>query len=176
MSKRDLGSKLKTRLGEWQAYGGQPVSPEEPHNGHAVTVQSEPVGNRASDGIVLVSVEETLREAIHIQMDPVQPEEKIAALQAALEHERDQSRRLLDVVAREQVLHAVTLKSQTQNRFTPGNPSPPSAWKTERPRETHITIPKTSRPSTFFILVALASVVGCAYLAYTWIKLIWPAH
>ena len=95
VSKGNLGSKLKVRLGEWEAYGDQPVSVSEAEGQCVDLAERELVRSAPSENKPLQS-----EELVSNAHAPYATEAQLEELRSALEHERDQSRRLLEAGVR----------------------------------------------------------------------------
>jgi hypothetical protein len=165
VSKRDMGSKLKARLDEWEAYGEKPVLIPELVTTHDRRRMRDTVGPDFTAGFAAAPVRGTARLEIPVQVDPivVLPESRGDELQVALEHDRDQSMWVSDAVEREQLLHAVAHEAQAQHRSGPRGGPEPVAWEPERPRNTYGSFQQSSG-SPYFALIVLTLVI--AVIAY----------
>jgi hypothetical protein len=177
VAKRDLGARIKARLGEWENYGDGPVAAT------VVGSDSKPSLNERTAGVDLdesgVVVYDPITHGDWLEnSDPRIPKAQVAELQAALEHERDQSRRLMDMVAREQVLRAVTLQSQRQH--TPSRQARDDMVRPDAPTQVTTSVrprhPRSSnaavspRSYALLIMLALFIAVACAALAFTLVR------
>ena len=159
MSKRNLGSKLKMRLDEWEAYGEKPVLVPEPVPEHDVRRQHGTMDPDFTECLAAVQVSGTAREGMQERMEPiVLPEARVDELKVAVHYETDQSRYLVDEVEREQVFHAVAHRSQKPDSAMRGAREP-VRWQPERPQATYRTVPQTAG-SPHFMLIILALLIG----------------
>jgi len=173
VGKRDLGSRIKARLAEWENHREEPTatSGEIGDLSQAVVqVRSELV---ALEQPVNTSFHDTPAEGAPAHAETVVPQ--VAELQAALEHEQDQSRRLMDIVAREQILHAVTLQTHrqqetahpTRNERLTSVPIPIITPQISRELPRRVDPPISPRAYVLWVVLALCIAAGCAALAFS---------
>jgi len=162
LRKRDLGSKLKARLDEWEAYGERPVQPSRAAAEHRTGRAEGPGEPDLSESFALVPIEDSADAVVTGQAASSASEARIGDLKVALDHERDQSRPLMDVVAREQVLHAVTLHGQLQPPASHRGVVRTREWEPEPRRPNYDTAPGTGR-GTYILLIFLTLLIGFGF-------------
>ena len=167
MSKRDLGDKLKSRLGEWQAYGDLPLA------SHGADIQQDAESDRKPtdlekwESVALAPVRHMRKyeETSHSLPDPTT--EQIAALQEALEYERNKSRRLLDLIGRDQMVHAVTRQSQRPSGSDSRHSSASHSSHSERHQDIHRSHNRMHRENLLlWVIVVVLIAVVCTCVAY----------
>jgi hypothetical protein len=168
---QDLGSKLKARMGRWQTYADQPQATSEPNRSSEEIPFWASSAPSSQAGLALAPFEIGEQASDPADEATPSPETHIADLQVALEHEREQSRRLLDTVAREQVLHAVTLQSQVWRVRTDANSQKQSFQIIEESPAERISEPNRERENyLLWIAVVLFIGLGCSGFVYLILK------
>jgi hypothetical protein len=178
--KHDLGSKLKARLGEWQAYGELQGAPFAADSQLESPLESGPLAPLAEPARALVEVEQFAETSAVEPGDAGPATVPVEDLRAALEHERVQSRRLSEMVEREQILHAVTLRSQVdRGRQSEARDGSGNGIATRRTRQRYVApvpVPLAGstggsrRMAAMWVFVLLLVAAGCTCLALSFMR------
>jgi hypothetical protein len=169
VSKRDIGSKLKLRLDEWEVYGEKPALILEP-----VTEQNKQRVRRTirpgrMEGLAAVPDSGTARVEMRLQSEPiVLPESHVDELQVPLQHGKGSSRRPFDADASEKVSLSAIFQSHAQCSPVIRGAQEPTAWEPNRLHDTYRSVPQSLR-GTYPMLIFLAILIGAISFAVVYL-------
>jgi hypothetical protein len=138
---RETAEKLKARIETWRSYIGQPArkktagaAPEDPARAIVLTRGGANSSNGAGTNGYDAAGNGQAQE--HIESVLARCEAQIADLQATVDHEREQTRRLAETLARDKTLH--TMRTQPPIDVYPPEQARPSIYRRPQP---HTPIP-----------------------------------
>jgi hypothetical protein len=167
VGKHDLEAKLKARLGEWEAYGDQPMAPLAQTADHIRQSSGGRSGDEDAEAGILAPIDGAGYGASYGGSRVEAETPRIAELLAEIERERHQSRRLLELAAREQVLHAATHRAQQQAAREAPIVQRPAVLRSDLPREAYHVSPRRSGTGvvlTILLMLMCGVIYGVVYL------------